>query len=372
MMKYKCVVVGVEGNSNGVSAAGKTSLVSRLKGESFTPRYQPTLGSNFESVSLTSSRRQATISTWDTAGQERFKSLVSLRDADIVLYCVNFSIDQPDIENIKQEIKKIKSGDGIVGCSPNATVILVATKCDLYPDDAQARVEQLASDVGVELCTITSAKTGLGFDEDKGQTLSNLILDNLPAKQEQAEAAPPIWPPLAHDGRAVLHAPIRPALTPDDSENVWLFRIREDITTRMLESLRNGDLTDKQRNAILAAIGELQISIADAQNTQTIEAAQAFAKKCHTILEGKHPYIMNAVYAFVGAVVVAGVIATAGILGLGLAAVVPVALTSSIWGGATGALISNSLFSRTVKQVREADLALTVFSNDVNVQLNPG
>ncbi len=351
MTKYKFAVIGDEG-------AGKTKLVNSLKGDVFSPVYNTTVGANFDTVELT---RRVTLEIWDTAGQERYQTLRSMytRGVGIVLYCVDFSIKQPDIEKIKQEIKVIKGGDGLVGEAPNATVILVATKCDLYPDNAQTIVEQLARDVGVDLCTITSAKTGVGFVKRQGQTLlTDLILANLPAQaDEEAKDFHPRRRVTAGGRRETLQEPIIPTAL-------------QEIAQPLFDSLRGGNLTRKQRNQIYAAIIVLDQEILQREQSVT-HVAKVFSDKCHTILEGKHPYIMNAVYAFAGAVVVAGVIATAGILGLGVAAVVPVALVSCIWGGATGALISNGLFSRALKQARDADAVLNNFATQLSTtQLN--
>ncbi len=192
MTKHVCAVIGDGGEAR---AAGKTSLVQRLKRNEFNPRYFQTMSADYDEVSITSANGQDILEIWDVAGHDQYRYLRStfIQGADIVFYCVDFSIEQPDIEKIKQEIKVIKGGDGLVGQAPNATVILVATKCDLYPDNAQTSVEQLARDVGVDFSIITSARTGVGFVEGLGQTLTGLIA-NLPGRQDRIVQSSAAYP----------------------------------------------------------------------------------------------------------------------------------------------------------------------------------
>lgn len=293
----------------GEGPVGKSSLVCTLKGWPFNPAHILTLGADFVKVEVDLDE----LDIWDVSGEARYRSLrpTYTRGADIVLYCVDLStVTAPGIEEIRQGIEGIRRG------VPEATVILVATKSDLYSGDAQQRLNDISRQVVSDANIVTSALSGDGLTQGQ-QTLMGLIVTEAVA-----------------------------SLIPSSFKN------------NLLTSLENGHATLKQQQQIRAAFVNLATKLKQ-EDTQIAGAAEEFVAECRTILEGEHPNIMNAVYTLAGAVVVTGIIALAGI-GFGVA-VLPFLITGGIGGAVTAGLLANSLF----KEQAYVAAVLDNFSIDV-------
>lgn len=65
---FKVVLVGDGG-------VGKSSYMRALRGHSFTPVYEPTVGVELHAIKLHSNRGTITLNIWDVAGQDKFRGL---------------------------------------------------------------------------------------------------------------------------------------------------------------------------------------------------------------------------------------------------------------------------------------------------------
>ena len=93
---------------------------------------QPTVGIDFLSRNLTTRNRTYRLQLWDTAGQEKYKSLVPayLRDAHAAI--IVYEPSRPEtLVNVSAWLQLFRDHQ-----TPNAVVILVASKSDLAPDEA--------------------------------------------------------------------------------------------------------------------------------------------------------------------------------------------------------------------------------------------
>lgn len=323
MAKHKVALMGNK-------AVGKTSLVCRLKGWGFSPQYEATIGADSVQVDV--------LSICDIAGDERYRSLhgTFLENSEIVLYCVDLStLTEPNIKEIKQKIEEIKS------VVPKATVILVATKCDTYTNIAQLDLEKIGRDVGSDANIITSALNEYGITSGM-QTLMNLILTNA-----LKETAP------RRDTSVPLEQP--PAMIAS--------LISEEIKNNLLSRLGDSHANRKQRKQIKAALVTLNRCLEE-DNTQFVVATRDFVTNCHIILEGNYPNIMSAAYTLAGAVVVAGIIALAGI-GFGVAALT-LSISSCLGGCAAAGLLANSIFKERAYVVDVLD----TFSAEIDTQFS--
>lgn len=290
--KYKVVVMGAN------SGSGASCLAQRLIHHEFSEHYEETIGAEYSSFSING----LSGALWALSGAARFDALrsVYLKSANMVLYCVDLSIPADSrIEKIKQDISDIKQQ------TPMPHVILVATKSDLYPGNSQKHLDDLSQQVASDECVVTSAKTGEGVD-----SLRNLIMckANLHPVQNGQE-------PLLLDGA-----------------------IRFMVSSLALKV----SLTDEQKTNLFNELTCFKRALTS-NATDTHVATERFVTSCHHILEGKHPDIMAAVYTFAAVVVVAGVIALAGIA-FGVA-ILPISITSGIGAVATAGLTLNSIFT---------------------------
>jgi small GTP-binding protein len=85
-IKYKLIVIGDEN-------VGKTSIINRFKSNQFTGEYEPTVGLDFQSMSLYIDDQNVTLLLYDTAGQEKYRSLIPLytKDAHIIFLIYDIS-----------------------------------------------------------------------------------------------------------------------------------------------------------------------------------------------------------------------------------------------------------------------------------------
>lgn len=312
----------------GDGPVGKTSLVCSLKGWRHNQDYMASIGSDFNTVNLNG---DINLRVWDTSGAERFRStrFEYIAGTNFALYCVDLATEI-NTETIRQDIRDIRARvDGI-------RVILVATKCDAHREIAEQRIAQMSREVGSDTHIVTSAQNG-DVKTHVEQAIVDLTLPRASAAVEEQEVE-------------------------EQEPEVAVSLIPENIRQKLLRSLYNGHATVKQRQQIRAALDQLDGRVAQ-NNTQIPEATEDFVTQCHTILEGRHPNIMAAVYALAGAVVVAGIIALAGI-GFGIA-VLPLSITSCIWGAATSTLIANSMF----KERKYVDDVLSNYSTEVSTHL---
>lgn len=117
----------------GDGTCGKTSLLDRFTRGYFRQVYEPTVFENYvHDVYI--DRRAVQLSLWDTAGQEEYDRLRTLSYADTHCIMLCFAVDSPDsLENAQTKwITEINDN------CPGVKLVLVALKCDLRSEEAEA------------------------------------------------------------------------------------------------------------------------------------------------------------------------------------------------------------------------------------------
>ena len=65
-------------NNETFSGVGKTSMITRYVGNSFTDHLSPTIGASFFTCKVNLEEAKIKLQIWDTAGQERFRSMAPI------------------------------------------------------------------------------------------------------------------------------------------------------------------------------------------------------------------------------------------------------------------------------------------------------
>lgn len=165
--KIKCILLGD-------SSVGKTSILTRLRHDTFHASSTETIGVDFCCVSLSSSENQGhttTLCVWDTAGSEKYRSLFTryYKGSHIVLCVCDLynksswhSLSSVWLSNVYAKIGK------------DANIILIVNKCDDESMDTTKQCKEFESFFNSSLETssirhvvYTSAKTSLGIDKLK-------------------------------------------------------------------------------------------------------------------------------------------------------------------------------------------------------------
>ncbi|KAK2424915.1 ras-related protein RABE1c [Trifolium repens] len=148
----------------GDSGVGKSSLLLRFSGGSFTTSFISTIGIDFKVRTIELDGKQIKLQIWDTAGQEKFRTITTAyyRGASGILLVYDVT-DESSFNNIRNWIRSIEqnSSDNIVN------KILVGNKADI---DESKRVvpftkgQALANEYGIKFFE-TSAKTNRNVEE---------------------------------------------------------------------------------------------------------------------------------------------------------------------------------------------------------------
>lgn len=179
-IEAKVVILGTQG-------VGKTSLVLRHVGNTFSRTVSPTIGASFFTFSMSVCGYRIKLQLWDTAGQERFRSMAPMyyrrANAAMIVYDIT---REKSFQDAQEWVKELESKvDGKIA------LCVVGNKCDLtgereVPKD---RGETFAHQLGA-LFTETSAAENMGVKEaflkvaqgvislyQKNQLTSNTNLD---------------------------------------------------------------------------------------------------------------------------------------------------------------------------------------------------
>lgn len=151
----------------GQSGVGKSSLFGRLKGRSFEPYTDSTLGAAYSTVAAHEDEygeveldgdgggKRWRVGIWDTAGQERYRALLPMyfRGANIVVAVHDGT--EPSIQAARDAIEEVRDK------YPEAGQVLgvCQNKGDLRPFD-----EAVAESFGADHVGYTSAKTNDGVE----------------------------------------------------------------------------------------------------------------------------------------------------------------------------------------------------------------
>lgn len=171
---------------------GKTMIVNSFLGNSFTDKYDMTVGAAMIKIEQKdeSNSEPTCLYVWDTGGEEKFKSLapVYYRNSNcaVIVYDVTKS---ESFENVSKwyDLYKDKTGN-----APNNKVIIIGNKIDLRQDKQKndefvdsERGKQMASKYDCEFIE-TSAKTGENI---------SLLLNTL-VQYVKSNNQPSFFPPL--------------------------------------------------------------------------------------------------------------------------------------------------------------------------------
>lgn len=310
----------------GNSGSGKTQLLTQmLNSDNFCASYEPTGDIRYH----VGNREQTKLQFWDCTGNRRYTDTIAALyypQAQIALHCIDLS-SAIDEAQIRHDIERFQKAN------PHATLILVGTKVEQAQAETQAHFDRLEI-AGVKARLKTSAAIRQGLDILE-KLLLLLSLNSLLA--------------LTH----TYHI-----------GSVW-----QDAAHNLLISINQ--LPDEKRNAIRNELDHLTYSIHNQPAEHYAEAITRFTQNCCTILEGNHPYIMNAVFS-VGAAAIVTILATTVGFGVGFtaglwtgpgafitavmaseAAAVSVLAASSSLGLIRGSLTAHGLF-KEFKQISES------------------
>lgn len=154
-IEAKVVILGTQG-------VGKTSLVLRHVGSSFSSSVSPTIGASFFNFSMTVNGCRIKLQLWDTAGQERFRSMAPMyyrrANAAMIVYDIT---SEKSFEEAQTWAKELESK---VDCK--LALCVVGNKSDLAEQRqvSRDRGEEFAHQLGA-MFSETSAASNAGVKE---------------------------------------------------------------------------------------------------------------------------------------------------------------------------------------------------------------
>ena len=122
--QLKVVIIG---NCN----CGKTSIISRIDKNTFTPEYTSTEGITDHSIDLTYvefNNRTLRMELWDTAGQEKYRSLTSIiyKDADAAILVYDITNNESFTALKQYWLNEVKEN-----CPSDIVIAVAGNKSDL-------------------------------------------------------------------------------------------------------------------------------------------------------------------------------------------------------------------------------------------------
>ena len=163
----------------GDSGVGKTNLLLRYVGESFSENYIATLGIDFKMKNIIYNDLKIALQIWDTAGQERFRSITKsfLKGTDGIIFMYDIS-KKDSFLNLKNWISEIDNSK-----LPDVKFIICGNKIDLEENRqvTEEMKKKLSKEIDSEIIEI-SAKKGIKIDEPFDM-LINKIFNNMNKEQ---------------------------------------------------------------------------------------------------------------------------------------------------------------------------------------------
>ncbi len=167
--KFKIVLIGP-------GAVGKTSILNRFVHQTFSERYELTIGVNFLTKEIELKNQTVKLAIWDIGGQKRFKFMRNrfFEGANGALLVFDLSRAQTFTE-IKQWLSSLYQFSG-----KNVPFILIGNKIDLIEEIGEvvdrAKAKKYAEkekSVYIE----TSAKTGANVEDSFLELTRRMIKD---------------------------------------------------------------------------------------------------------------------------------------------------------------------------------------------------
>ena len=163
----------------GDSGVGKTNLLLRYVGESFSENYIATLGIDFKMKNIIYNDVKIALQIWDTAGQERFRSITKsfLKGTDGIIFMYDIS-KKDSFLNLKNWISEIDNSK-----LPDVKFIICGNKIDLEENRevTEEMKKKLSKEFETDIIEI-SAKKGIKIEEPFDM-LINKIFNNMNKEQ---------------------------------------------------------------------------------------------------------------------------------------------------------------------------------------------
>ena len=163
----------------GDSGVGKTNLLLRYVGESFSENYIATLGIDFKMKNIIYNDVKIALQIWDTAGQERFRSITKsfLKGTDGIIFMYDIS-KKDSFLNLKNWIAEIDDSK-----LPDVKFVICGNKIDLEENRevTEEMKKKLSKEFETDIIEI-SAKKGIKIEEPFDK-LINKIFNNMNKEQ---------------------------------------------------------------------------------------------------------------------------------------------------------------------------------------------
>ena len=163
----------------GDSGVGKTNLLLRYVGESFSENYIATLGIDFKMKNIIYNDLKIALQIWDTAGQERFRSITKsfLKGTDGIIFMYDIS-KKDSFLNLKNWIAEIDNSK-----LPDVKFVICGNKIDLEENRevTEEKKKKLSKEFETDIIEI-SAKKGIKIEEPFDM-LINKIFNNMNKEQ---------------------------------------------------------------------------------------------------------------------------------------------------------------------------------------------
>ena len=163
----------------GDSGVGKTNLLLRYVGESFSENYIATLGIDFKLKNIIYNDVKVALQIWDTAGQERFRSITKsfLKGTDGIIFMYDIS-KKDSFLNLKNWIAEIDNSK-----LPDVKFVICGNKIDLEENRevTEEMKKKLSKEFETDIIEI-SAKKGIKIEEPFDM-LINKIFNNMNKEQ---------------------------------------------------------------------------------------------------------------------------------------------------------------------------------------------
>ena len=163
----------------GDSGVGKTNLLLRYVGESFSKNYIATLGMYFKMKNVIYNDVKVALQIWDTAGQERFRSITKsfLKGTDGIIFMYDIS-KKDSFLNLKNWIAEIDNSK-----LPDVKFVICGNKIDLEENRevTEEMKKKLSKEFETDIIEI-SAKKEIKIEEPFDM-LINKIFNNMNKEQ---------------------------------------------------------------------------------------------------------------------------------------------------------------------------------------------
>ena len=157
----------------GDSSVGKSSIIERLKSDSFNSNQSATIGLEHHNLIIKINSSIVRMQIWDTAGQEKFDAIASTyyKSADVVIFVYSINI-RDSFDRISQWSKQVDENSSI---DEQQIRILIGNKTDLNNERVVSTEEgeNLAKEIGcihfVEISCMDKA------NEENNNKINNII-----------------------------------------------------------------------------------------------------------------------------------------------------------------------------------------------------